>query len=96
MSASKEVKSKGLPSLKFVYTKANVKPRTFNYWYYNNRKLFDIVVAGVKAMTYRPYDEVMAEANLTFKDLPFKRLIEIKDCCDSGISAKQFKKLLEK
>lgn len=50
MSASQAAKEAGLPSLKYVYVRANVKARTFNNWYYSNRKLFDVVVAGVKSL----------------------------------------------
>lgn len=50
MSASKEAKAAGLPSLKYAYVTANVKRRTINCWYHSNRQLFDIVVQGVAAI----------------------------------------------
>ena len=49
MSASKAAKSEGMPTLKYVYTAANVDKSTFNRWYHKNRTLFDVVVRGVKA-----------------------------------------------
>ena len=56
MSASKIAKSAGLPSLKYVYTNANVPRRTFGGWYHTNRQLFDVVVAGVKAIKEKEND----------------------------------------
>lgn len=50
MSASKQVKSSGLPNAKYVYEAANIKKATFFNWYNNNRQLFDVVVAGVKSL----------------------------------------------
>lgn len=50
MSASKEAKQKGLKTLRYVYTTANVDKSTFNRWYKHNRVLFDVVVRGVKAL----------------------------------------------
>jgi hypothetical protein len=50
MSASKEAKSKGFKTLRYVYTTANVDKSTFNRWYTHNRVLFDVVLRGVKAL----------------------------------------------
>ena len=50
MGAREEVKSQGLASVKYVYTKANVTKNTFFNWYHSNRQLFDVVVAGVKSL----------------------------------------------
>jgi hypothetical protein len=50
MGAKEDVKSHGLPSVKYVYTQANVTKNTFFNWYNNNRQLFDVVVAGVKSL----------------------------------------------
>lgn len=50
MGAREDVKSAGLPSVKYVFTTANVNKTTFYNWYHSNNQLFSVVVAGVKAI----------------------------------------------
>ena len=50
MSASKEVKSRGLPSLQYVADKVDMNPDTLHLWYKNRRKVFIAVVEGVKSI----------------------------------------------
>ena len=46
MTASKYIRSKGLPSLQYVADKINKHPSTLHDWYKNNFALFEAVVDG--------------------------------------------------
>ena len=48
MKCSDYVKSKGVKSLAFLSERSGVQVRTLQNWYENKRKLFDIIVDGVK------------------------------------------------
>ena len=47
MSASKYIKSKGLPDLQYVADKVGKHRDTINNWYHKEYALFEVVVAGV-------------------------------------------------
>lgn len=74
MSASKTVKAIGLPNLKYVTDKANVKRSTFNGWYHSNRQLFDVVVAGVKAVEEKKFLNMLRDqSSCVYVELGGKR-----------------------
>ena len=50
MSASKEIKQIGLPSLKYVSDKVNIRRQLLHDWYNNKYPLFNAVIQGVKSI----------------------------------------------
>jgi len=46
MSASRYIKTQGLPSLVYVAGKANITRQLLHRWYHNNFDLFEIIVLG--------------------------------------------------
>ena len=48
MSASKEVKAIGLPSLQYVADKSDTKRNTLHKWYKDKPKRFNALIHGVK------------------------------------------------
>lgn len=52
MTASRYIKSQGLPSVAYVADKVGKHRDTINNWYHNNYALFEVVVAGVAAKNW--------------------------------------------
>ena len=50
LTPSQYIKSKGLPSTKYVAEAVNKPAQTLNNWHRDNFALFEVVVAGVKAL----------------------------------------------
>jgi len=50
MSASKEIKAIGLPSLKYVADKINRHPNRLYAWYVDRPEQFKAIIYGVKAI----------------------------------------------
>ena len=50
MSASKEIKSIGLPSLKYVADKIKVNPNRLHEWYKTRPEKFKAIIHGVKVL----------------------------------------------
>lgn len=71
MTASKYIKSQGLPTLAYVADKVGKPPQTINNWYHDNFALFEAVVAGVKykdsPILYRVGETTVEEYGAPFK-----------------------------
>ena len=50
MSASEEIKKKGLPSLQYVSEISHVPRNTLHLWYKDKYERFNVIVEGVKAI----------------------------------------------